>query len=151
MGKMGEEDQHFRLFFSEKFPHHLSNVETAFVLKREQALLQTDFRCFYITSWKSAQIKSLCPAIQICSASGSNKRYFKGKKIENPRCLMQKARETLGELPGVRCVISSHLNSRHNVNEPSGQHGLRNHTANSKHVISEFSKALHEIHVPNVS
>lgn len=152
MGKMGEEDQHFRLFFSKKFPHHLSNVETASVLKREQTLLQTDFRCFYITLWKSAQIKSPCPAIQICSASGLQQKVLqKGKKIQNPCCLMQKACETLGKLPGVRCVTSSHLNSRHSVNAPSGQYGLRNHMANFKHIISDFSKALHEIQVPNVS
>lgn len=40
---------------------------------------------------------------------------------------------------------------RHSANAPSGQHGLRNYMANFRHVISDFSKTLHELHVPNVS
>lgn len=129
------------------------------MLKMEQALLWPGFGFFYKVSQKPVQTRSPSMSRQSnssCPASGLppvglqlwelQLGYYRG----NPCCLMQKAFETLKELPGVSCVASTRLNNRHSTKAPSGQEGSRNHVASFKYVISDFSKTSHVLNISNL-
>lgn len=116
MGKMGEEAQHFRPFFSENFHTTLAVWKLHLCLKGSKHCCRQTSGAF---TWHRGSLPKSSLFVQQSKSAlflgshqwGSCQRNFKGERKEYLCCLMQKARETLRELPGVGCVTRSRLDT----------------------------------------